>query len=165
MVNNYDAEAKNIGFVISNLINGYVDTMEIEESSDTPYEIYVGENDPLTVKFTYKTGETAPAGFDTSVTWSSSDETVATVDENGKVVAVGEGSATITATLGSKSATCSVTVGGNTEEPPAQTDGDSDKKDNGKKGGCSSSTAAATTLPAIALLLGACVLMKKRAKN
>lgn len=32
------------------------------------------------------------------VTWQSSDEKVATVDENGKVTAVGNGTATITAT-------------------------------------------------------------------
>ena len=46
------------------------------------------------------------------VTWQSSDEKVATVDENGKVTAVGNGTATITATSvsGSYTATVSVTV-------------------------------------------------------
>ena len=47
---------------------------------------------------------------DKTVTWESSDETVATVDENGKVTAVGGGTATITAKAGSVSATCEVTV-------------------------------------------------------
>ena len=41
--------------------------------------------------------------------WHSSDENVVIV-ENGKVTAVGEGTATITVTLGSKTATCSVVV-------------------------------------------------------
>lgn len=44
-----------------------------------------------------------------SVSWSSSDESVATVD-GGKVTAVKEGTATITAKAGDKSATCAVTV-------------------------------------------------------
>ncbi len=47
---------------------------------------------------------------DVSVTWSTSDEAVAKVDQNGKVTAVGGGSAVITAAAGSKSADCSVTV-------------------------------------------------------
>ena len=46
---------------------------------------------------------------DKTVTWSTSDASVATV-ENGKVKAVGGGSATITAKSGEKSATCAVTV-------------------------------------------------------
>ena len=50
------------------------------------------------------------------VTWSSDDETVVTVDANGKVTAVSAGTATITATAADgsgKSATCTVTVTGN----------------------------------------------------
>ena len=46
---------------------------------------------------------------DKSVTWSSSNAAIATV-ENGKVVAVKEGSAVITAKAGEKSATCTVAV-------------------------------------------------------
>ena len=46
---------------------------------------------------------------DKTVTWSSSDQSVATVN-NGTVSAVAEGTATITATVGGLSATCSVTV-------------------------------------------------------
>ena len=47
---------------------------------------------------------------DKEVAWSTSDSAVATVDQNGKVTAVKEGSATITAKAGDKLATCSVTV-------------------------------------------------------
>ena len=47
---------------------------------------------------------------DKSVTWSSSNVAIASVDGNGKVTAVKEGEATITAKAGDKTATCSVIV-------------------------------------------------------
>ncbi len=47
---------------------------------------------------------------DQTVTWISSDSSVATVDGTGKVTAVGAGSATITAMADGKMATCAVTV-------------------------------------------------------
>ena len=51
---------------------------------------------------------------DQSVTWSSSDESVATVDEDGLVTGVSEGTATVTATTadGGYTAACAVTVVG-----------------------------------------------------
>ena len=54
----------------------------------------------------------SPAGAVGSVTWSSSDESIATVDQNGLVTAVAGGTATITAVVGGslKTATCTVTV-------------------------------------------------------
>lgn len=54
------------------------------------------------------TATTTPAGG--NVTWSSSDTSIATVSSTGLVTSVGYGSATITATSGSVSATCSVVV-------------------------------------------------------
>lgn len=42
--------------------------------------------------------------------WTSSDESIATVDEEGTVTAVAEGEATVTATLGGVEAVCEVTV-------------------------------------------------------
>ncbi|MBR3871427.1 MAG: InlB B-repeat-containing protein, partial [Paludibacteraceae bacterium] len=44
------------------------------------------------------------------VTWSSSKESVATIDQNGKVQAISAGKATITANAGGKTATCTVEV-------------------------------------------------------
>lgn len=51
-----------------------------------------------------------PQGAVGTITWASSDDTYATVDANGKVTGVAEGSATITATCGSYSDSCVVTV-------------------------------------------------------
>lgn len=51
-----------------------------------------------------------------TVTWSSSDETVATVDNNGFVTAVGNGIAIITATAEEQTATCEITVAIETTE-------------------------------------------------
>ncbi|MEA5026301.1 MAG: Ig-like domain-containing protein [Erysipelotrichaceae bacterium] len=45
-----------------------------------------------------------------AVTWTSSDETIATVDATGKVTAVGAGTAKITASAGNYSVACDVTV-------------------------------------------------------
>lgn len=57
-----------------------------------------------------------------AVSWSSSDEGVATVDSNGKVTAVGEGTATITATADGKKAECTVTVTKTDPEEPESPD-------------------------------------------
>ena len=58
-----------------------------------------------------------------NVTWSSSDESVATVDQNGLVTAVSGGEAIITVTTedGEKTATCTITVKDQVEEAPGLT--------------------------------------------
>ena len=69
--------------------------------------------DPNDTKQLSVTVDATPSSADKTVTWSSSDASVATVDENGLVTAVGQGTATITATSNldnTKSGTCSVTV-------------------------------------------------------
>lgn len=66
----------------------------------------LGADDDLTLTYTLK-----PADALTTVTWTSSNEAVATVDQNGLVHAVAKGSATITAmTSNKKKGTCKLTV-------------------------------------------------------
>ena len=74
------------------------------ELSKTELKLKEGESETLTA--TVKPDDAS----NKTVTWSTSDATVATVDSNGKVTAVKYGTATITAKAGEKSATCAVSV-------------------------------------------------------
>ena len=79
----------------------------------TALDMYIGDTVTLTATVT------PAAATDKTVTWSSSDTSVATVD-NGKIKAVGKGKATITAkTVNNKTATCEVTVYGEVSVPTA----------------------------------------------
>ena len=75
----------------------------------------VGESEALTATITPSNAT------DQNVTWSSNNESVATVDTSGKVTAIKAGTATITATAADgsgKSASCSVTVKAPPEPEP-----------------------------------------------
>lgn len=65
------------------------------------------------------------------MTWTSSDEAVATVDQEGNVTAVADGTATITATIGETTASCDVTVS-------SKTSNNSSKNNSSSSGGNSS---------------------------
>ena len=72
----------------------------------TSLALYVNDTEQLTATV-------APENADGTILWTSSDSTVATVDRNGSVHAVGAGTATITvaaASDSSKNAACTVTV-------------------------------------------------------
>lgn len=72
--------------------------------NETSIELRVDET--KTVKYTITPAEASEKG----VKWASSNETVATVNEEGKITAKGEGSCEITASAGSKSDSVLVTV-------------------------------------------------------
>ncbi len=60
---------------------------------------------------TYKlTASYTPSDASSTIFWISSDNSVASVDQSGNVKAIGEGSATITASTGDREDTCTVTV-------------------------------------------------------
>ena len=84
---------------------------------------------------------------ETTVTWTSSDEKVATVDENGKVTAIAAGEATITATAGEKSATYKLTV---QAKKVVQNTSKSSSKSNSSYTGGSSSTGSSSNSGAAA---------------
>ena len=78
--------------------------------SETSLTLDKGNNKTLTVSYDPE-DTTDPKG----VTWTSADDSIATVDSNGKVTAVGKGVTTITATVGTQesgihTANCQVTV-------------------------------------------------------
>lgn len=74
------------------------------ELNQTTLELIAGKEATLTA--TVKPDDAT----NKTVTWSSNNETVATVDNNGKVTAKAAGEAIITAKVGDKQATCTVTV-------------------------------------------------------
>ena len=84
---------------------------------NVPAILVHAESISITESATIYTGESVdleatvlPAGYVDTISWESSNEEVATVDENGKVVGVGEGGVMITATINGHSDTCSVEV-------------------------------------------------------
>ncbi|AJG98877.1 hypothetical protein LF65_02291 [Clostridium beijerinckii] len=89
-----------------NVTNPIVPTITLNKTSDS---LVIEQTDNLVAT-------TTPAGV--QVTWKSSDESVATVDSTGKVTALKEGQAVITATTADGlTATCAVTVTPKTAEP------------------------------------------------
>ena len=81
-------------------------TVPIQSITLNKSELTLTKGQSETLVATLKPEDTS----DNTVTWSSSNRTVATVESNGKVTAVGGGKATITAKAGGKSASCVVTV-------------------------------------------------------
>lgn len=73
-------------------------------------EIIEGESAKLTAKI-------SPAAAGRTVTWSSSDKDIATVDNNGNMTAIKAGTADVTATVEGRSGTCKVTVKRQAPEP------------------------------------------------
>lgn len=82
----------------------YIPVSSIELSKTKLY-LNIGESETLVA--TIKPDDAT----DKSIVWTSSDDTIATVDDNGKVTAIKEGKATIKAKAGEKEAECSVSVG------------------------------------------------------
>lgn len=74
----------------------------------TTLEVATGETATAETSYTYD-GDT-PENAQPEVVYTSSDESIATVDENGVITGVAEGDATITATVGNLSASRTVSV-------------------------------------------------------
>lgn len=105
------------------------------------------------------TATVQPEGSMGEVVWTSSDEDIATV-ENGKVVAKKAGTVTITAKVGDKTATCSITV---TEKNDGGNTGDTDGTEEPEtSGGCSSSAGISFLAVSALLCVGAAVVLFRK---
>lgn len=97
----------------------YIDYLTIEEKVEEE-QVEVSVTLPETAEVTVGSTITltpAVTPEDSSVDWSSNNTDVATVDNAGVVTGVSEGTATVTATVGTVSASCVVTVNAAQEEP------------------------------------------------
>ena len=94
-----------VGAFSKNCAVNVVVPLESITINDADFTLNRGENKTLST--TINPEDTTD---DTTITWTSSDDSIATVDQNGKVIGVAAGEATITAKVGSKSDTVDVTV-------------------------------------------------------
>lgn len=85
----------------------YLDYLTLEKFQEQPDAIEIPETATVTAGKTVKLNAIVPEGK--TIVWKSSDDAVATV-ANGVITGVSAGTATITATVGSASDTCTVTV-------------------------------------------------------
>lgn len=111
--------------ITAKTVNGLTKTVEVKVTTN-PYIIYPTGVKLDTIKLELDTKGTAKLNASLipenatrkNVSWSSSDEKVATVDKDGNVKAVGEGSATITVKteVGAFTASCEVNVTKNSKD-------------------------------------------------
>lgn len=87
--------------------------------SKTEYSMFDGDTTTLSVSYNPST-----TTDDKTVTWSSSNTKVATVSKDGKITAIGAGTATITAKVGNFTATCKVTVSSKVIKGDVDADGE-----------------------------------------
>lgn len=92
------------------IVTSAIESMDMSKSSMTMKPGATG-----TLSVTVSPEEANISGM----TWTSTDEAVATVDQEGNVTAVADGTATITATIGNTSATCDVTVSSKSSGNPS----------------------------------------------
>ena len=124
----HTVNVKNADNFVSNTNYLVLDAIDIDDTGNLIYsnesisldqssmDINVGDSQQLTAT-------TTPASV--GVTWTSSDSSVATVDSNGNVTGVKDGTCTITATTADGlTATCTVTVSPKGTEPSNPTTGD-----------------------------------------
>ena len=123
-------------------------------------------------KQTLKVGESTtlhatltPEGAVEELVWTSSDPTIVTVDANGTITAVKEGSATITVTAGAYRAQCEVTVIADEKDPGTSTGEKEPGTDN--EGPATSAVAMGGMFASMAVLSGGIVvvLREKRRRN
>ena len=152
------------GFIVAPNTEG----VKLDASKKT---LKVGESTTLHATLT-------PEGAVEELVWTSSDPTIVTVDANGTITAVKEGSATITVTAGAYRAQCEVTVVAAEDETQEPTTPPTDDKDPGtstgekepgidNEGPATSAVAMGGMFASMAVLSGGIVvvLREKRRRN
>lgn len=110
----YTQNASDDGTITIDVVNNSVREIPVESVTLDEEALELTEGNTATL-----TATVAPEdATDKTVTWSSDNMDVATVDENGLVTAVAEGTANITATAGEQSAACAVSVKAEEPEEP-----------------------------------------------
>ncbi|MDO4325994.1 MAG: Ig-like domain-containing protein [bacterium] len=97
------------------------------------------KDDSYTMKLIMVPADATDATLDQAV-WTSSDESIASVDENGNITAVAVGSAVITAELNGKTATCTVRIRKKSSSGSSSGGGGSSSGGSGGSGGGGSSS-------------------------
>ena len=110
-----------VGMLFMGLLCAVPDASELPESEAIAVEINKDYAACVVNGQTQLRAEVKPSGVDQTVAWSTSDDQIATVDENGMVTGVAPGVVTITATQGDLSDTCQVTVAAATSGSVAYT--------------------------------------------
>ena len=108
--NFYFANSENTYCTINYDPNGAMVTIAAAQKPATDISLSKSELTLTAGESASLTATVKPEGSTDAVVWSSSKPAVATVDATGKVTAVAPGEATITATAGTKTATCTVKV-------------------------------------------------------
>ncbi len=98
---------------MSTTVNVTVSAAALTSLAVAPQTVSLGVGDAAKLTATGTFDDASHKDMTASATWTSSDATIATVDNQGNVTAVAVGGATITATLQGKSGQASVAVGAN----------------------------------------------------
>ena len=93
-----------------NITRNIENKIPLKSISLSKTELSMFDGDSTTLKVNFNPSTTTD---DKTVTWTSSNTKVATVSKDGKITAVGAGTATITAKVGNFTATCKVIVSSN----------------------------------------------------
>lgn len=117
-INGYVNILFGIGWHSSNISGAmYIDEITLTKTTvdataisiDATANVNVGESITVNAMLT-------PNNATTNISWSSDDEAIATVDENGNITGISEGTTIITATAGNVSDTCVVYVAASSED-------------------------------------------------
>ena len=106
-----DPMVRSVAFVAATLIKGGEENTVLQDYIDKACDSLTFDKSEMAMVVGQEDTLVATSNLENyPIIWNSTDKSVVTVDDNGKVTAVGEGQAQVTATLGDQTATCTYTV-------------------------------------------------------